>query len=147
MAKRKVAVCVTSGSALLNLLPAVAEAFYQRVSFLVISADRPEAWIDQLDGQTLHQPNALKPYVSTSVSLPEPLNSEQEWQCNRLVNEALSRFHAPEACPVHINVPISEPLFQFNQAELCTSTQNNKLFFCFSKPKWNGAGCKAIVAS
>ena len=41
MAKRKVAVCVTSGSALLNLLPAVAEAFYQRVPFVVISADRP----------------------------------------------------------------------------------------------------------
>ena len=126
--KRKVAVCVTSGSALLNLLPAVAEAFYQRVSFLVISADRPEAWIDQLDGQTLHQPNALKPYVSTSVSLPEPLNSEQEWQCNRLVNEALNRFNAPAACPVHINVPISEPLFQFNQAELAPQRKITSYF-------------------
>ena len=47
-----VAVCVTSGTALLNLLPAVAEAYYQHVPLVVISADRPPQWIDQLDGQT-----------------------------------------------------------------------------------------------
>ncbi|MEE0690867.1 MAG: thiamine pyrophosphate-binding protein, partial [Bacteroidaceae bacterium] len=41
---RPVAVCVTSGSALLNLLPAVAEAFYQQVPLVIISADRPQAW-------------------------------------------------------------------------------------------------------
>ena len=46
------AVCCTSGSALLNLHPAVAEAFYQQVPLIVISADRPAAWIGQMDGQT-----------------------------------------------------------------------------------------------
>ena len=50
------AVCCTSGSALLNLHPAVAEAFYQQVPLIVISADRPAAWIGQMDGQTLPQP-------------------------------------------------------------------------------------------
>ena len=43
------AVCCTSGSALLNLHPAVAEAFYQQVPLIVISADRPAAWIGQMD--------------------------------------------------------------------------------------------------
>ena len=47
------AVCCTSGSALLNIHPAVAEAYYQQVPLLVISADRPAAWIGQMDGQTL----------------------------------------------------------------------------------------------
>ena len=42
------AVCCTSGSALLNLHPAVAEAFYQQVPLIVISADRPAAWMDRL---------------------------------------------------------------------------------------------------
>ena len=38
-----VAVCCTSGSALLNLHPAISEAYYQQVPLVVISADRPAA--------------------------------------------------------------------------------------------------------
>ena len=80
---------VTSGSALLNLLPAVAEAFYQQVPLVIISADRPQAWIDQLDGQTLPQPDALGRFVRYAANLPEPTDDTQHWYCNRLVNEAL----------------------------------------------------------
>ena len=124
--KQPVVVCVTSGTALLNLAPAVAEAYYQHIPLIVISADRPQAWIDQLDGQTLPQPDALGRFVSKAVSLPEVIYSppesggvrgglnEQHWFCNRLVNEALLKKHAP----IHINVPISEPLFDYNVAEL-----------------------------
>ncbi|MDE7146112.1 MAG: 2-succinyl-5-enolpyruvyl-6-hydroxy-3-cyclohexene-1-carboxylic-acid synthase, partial [Duncaniella sp.] len=43
----------TSGTALLNYAPAVAEAFYRRVPLVIISADRPQEWIDQDDSQTL----------------------------------------------------------------------------------------------
>ena len=130
-----VAVCVTSGTALLNLAPAVAEAYYQHIPLVVISADRPPHWVDQLDGQTLPQPDALGRFVKKAVSLPEVISSppeflrpcgskpaelerggvrgdlnEQHWYCNRLVNEALLEKHAP----VHINVPISEPLFGYS---------------------------------
>ena len=109
-----VVVCVTSGTALLNVAPAVAEAYYQHVPLVVISADRPQAWIDQLDGQTLPQPDALGRFVRKAVSLPEPHDDETRWYCNRLVNEALVVKHAP----VHINVPISEPLFDYTVSEL-----------------------------
>ena len=105
-----VVVCVTSGTALLNLAPAVAEAYYQHRPLVVISADRPAQWIDQLDGQTLPQPDALGRFVRRAVSLPEVQDEEQHWYCNRLVNEALIVSDAP----VHINVPISEPLFDFS---------------------------------
>ena len=114
--KRPVAVCVTSGTALLNLAPAVAEAFYQHVPLVVISADRPAAWIDQLDGQTLPQPDALGRFVAKAVSLPEPCDDDTRWYCNRLVNEAL----VVRCAPVHINVPITEPLFDFSVVELPT---------------------------
>ncbi len=109
-----VVVCVTSGTALLNLVPAVAEAYYQHRSVIVVSADRPQQWIDQLDGQTLPQSDALGRFVSKAVSLPEPRDDEERWYCNRMINEALIIRHAP----VHINVPISEPLFNFSTAEL-----------------------------
>ena len=113
---KPVVVCVTSGTALLNLAPAVAEAYYQQIPLVVISADRPPQWIDQLDGQTLPQSDALGRFVKKAVSLPEPHTVEERWYCNRLVNEALIIRHAP----VHINVPISEPLFDYSVSELPT---------------------------
>ena len=121
--KEPVAVCVTSGTALLNLAPAVAEAYYQHQPLVVISADRPQAWIDQLDGQTLPQPNALGRFVRKAVSMPEPHDQEGRWYCNRLVNEALLERYAP----VHINVPITEPLFNFSVAQLPTERKIERL--------------------
>ena len=112
--KQPVAVCVTSGTALLNLAPAVAEAYYQHRPVVVISADRPQQWIDQLDGQTLPQSDALGRFVKKAVTLVEPHDDEERWYCNRLINEALMERQAP----VHINVPISEPLFRFTTPSL-----------------------------
>ena len=109
-----VVVCVTSGTALLNVLPAVAEAYYQHRRVVVVSADRPPQWIDQLDGQTLPQPDALGRFVRKAVTLIEPHNNEEHWYCNRLVNEAMMTVGGP----VHINVPITEPLFDFTVAAL-----------------------------
>ena len=140
--QRPTVVCVTSGTALLNLAPAVAEAYYQHVPLVVVSADRPVQWIDQLDGQTLPQPDALGRFVRKAVSLPEPHVAsvgsgegleaagkgalsdgdkrldEERWMCRRLVNEALHAATCRQPAPVHINVPITEPLFTFDVAEL-----------------------------
>lgn len=116
--KTPVVVCVTSGTAVLNLAPAVAEAYYQHVPIIVISADRPAAWIGQLAGQTLPQPGALGSFVRKVVSLPEPTNAEEWWHCNRLVNEVLLAATLDCGTLVHINVPITEPLFTFNVASL-----------------------------
>ena len=113
-----VVVCVTSGTALLNLAPAVAEAYYQHVPIVVVSADRPAQWIDQLDGQTLPQPDALGRFVKKAVSLPEPRDDEERWYCNRLINEALLETRHHGKGPVHINVPISEPLFEYTVKKL-----------------------------
>ena len=117
-----VVVCVTSGSALLNLYPAVAEAYYQQIPLIVISADRPAQWINQLDGQTLPQPDALGQMVRKAVSLPEVFEGEQQeemhWYCNRLVNEALLKSMGRVKGPVHINVPISEPFYSFTKEAL-----------------------------
>ena len=109
-----VVVCVTSGTALLNLAPAVAEAFYQNLPLIVVSADRPLQWINQLDGQTLPQANIFGNFVRKSVNLLEPTDEEHHWYCNRLVNETLIECVKGSCGPVHINVPITEPLYQFN---------------------------------
>jgi 2-succinyl-5-enolpyruvyl-6-hydroxy-3-cyclohexene-1-carboxylate synthase len=111
------AVCVTSGSALLNVLPGAAEATYQRQGIIVISADRPAAWTGQLDGQTMPQQGALGSFVGKSVYLPECKDDVERWQCRRLVCEAVN-FLIAKRCSVHINVPITEPLFGFSEEAL-----------------------------
>ena len=78
-----VVVCVTSGTALLNLLPAVAEAFYQHIPLIVVSADRPAQWINQLDGQTIPQNGALGAFVKKAINIPEFHDEEERWYCNR----------------------------------------------------------------
>ncbi len=107
-------VCSTSGSALLNLHPSIAEAFYQEIPLIVISADRPKAWIGQMDGQTLPQNGVFNNLVKLSVDLPEVHTNEDYWYTNRLINEAILETIHKKKGPVHINIPISEPLYNFN---------------------------------
>ncbi len=112
---RPVAVVVTSGSALANLYPATCEAYYRQVPVVFISADRPGAWIGQMDGQTMPQAGALGQMVRMCASLPE----NNLWHANRLLNEAMLACTArrPRG-PVHINIPISEPIYEFTTESL-----------------------------
>ena len=65
-----VIVC-TSGSALLNYYPAVAEAFYSDIPLIVISADRPKHLIDIGDGQTIRQENVFNNHILFNANLSE----------------------------------------------------------------------------
>ena len=106
-----VAVVVTSGTALLDLAPAVAEARHRHLPLVVISADRPMAHIGQQMGQTIDQPGALSRFTMMDVNLVEPHDALTRWHCNRLANEAM--LATRRGGPVHINVPYDEPLFNF----------------------------------
>ena len=113
-----IAVCVTSGSALLNMHPAVAEAYYQKLPIIFISADRPAEWIGQQDGQTLPQANVFGSLVNRSVNLPVINSDDQRWFCEREVNEAVIDCVHRKIGPVHINIQIQEPLYEFTQESL-----------------------------
>lgn len=107
-----VALICTSGTALLNYAPAVAEAYYQGLPLIVVSADRPERWIDQDDSQTLRQPGALANFVKRSVDLPDVPAADRDMMLyiNRLVNDAMIEALRRRRGPVHINVRLNEPL-------------------------------------
>lgn len=108
---RPVALVCTSGTALLNYAPAVAEAFYRAVPLIVVSADRPSEWIDQDDSQTLWQQNALAPYVKRSCDIGAHLEfANGEWMCNRVINDVLLEAVCGRRGPVHINVRLDSPL-------------------------------------
>lgn len=115
---RPVAVCCTSGSAVLNLHPAVCEAYYQQLPLLLLTADRPQEWIGQMDGQTLPQTEVYGSLIKQCVRLPEVKYSLDGWHCNRLINEALYHLACFPKGPVQIDVPISEPFFDFSETTL-----------------------------
>jgi 2-succinyl-5-enolpyruvyl-6-hydroxy-3-cyclohexene-1-carboxylate synthase len=112
--KKPVAIICTSGTAVLNLAPSIAEAFHQQVPLIVLTADRPDAWIYQQDGQAIHQKNIYSNFIAASYSLRGELyHAEDLWQTERITNEA---FHiaTSQSQPVHINVSFSEPLYDEN---------------------------------
>lgn len=104
--RRPVALVCTSGSALLNYAPAIAEAYYQGVPLVAVSADRPFEWIDQDDSQTIRQPGALSNIVKCEYDLTAKYGDDEDylWFANRIVNEGLQRCLAPKAGPVHFNI-------------------------------------------
>jgi 2-succinyl-5-enolpyruvyl-6-hydroxy-3-cyclohexene-1-carboxylate synthase len=112
--KTPVVICCTSGSAALNYAPAVVEAYYQKIPLLILTADRPKEWIDQMDGQTIRQSNVYSNYIKGSFDFPVDIHSKDDrWYVQRMTNEAIELTQFPEPGPVHINLPLREPLYDF----------------------------------
>lgn len=110
--KRPVVLVCTSGSAAFNYAPAVAEAYFQQIPLIVLTADRPPELIDQLDGQTIRQPGIYGKHVKRDYNLPTDLENEQsQWHVLRTVSEAVNLATEFPAGPVHINIPLREPFY------------------------------------
>ncbi|BCY29519.1 2-succinyl-5-enolpyruvyl-6-hydroxy-3-cyclohexene-1-carboxylic-acid synthase [Flavobacterium okayamense] len=115
--KKPVAVVCTSGSALLNYYPALAEAFYSQIPLVVISADRPHDKIDIGDGQTIRQENVFANHSLFNANLTEDASTEND----KLIDEAIS-ISIIQKGPVHINVPFEEPLY--DTQDFCSAQPN-----------------------
>ncbi len=136
--RRPVVLVCTSGSALLNYYPAIAEAFYSDIPLVVISADRPTYKIDIGDGQTIRQDHVFDRHIGYSANLRQDISHSTErisyytpqWltggsvdqlqqrvllfneeQLNKAINIALK-----DHVPVHINIPFEEPLYDLSKA-------------------------------
>ena len=133
--REPVALLCTSGSALLNYYPAIAEAYYSQIPLVVISADRPEYKIDVGDGQTIRQDHVFDRHIGYSANLKQDLvhalDRIKQYRPKWLENKSLAvaqkevQHHNDDelntafevlltlALPVHINVPFEEPLYGF----------------------------------
>ncbi len=138
-----VAVVCTSGSALLNYYPAIAEAYYSNIPLVVLSADRPKHLVDIGDGQTIKQKNVYGEHVIYSANLKldlkegEHKDSENELPIFKSIENKLERFLGLQkdiqsyneseihdaltitnlkSGPVHINIPFDEPLYDTVEA-------------------------------
>jgi len=106
-----VALVCTSGSALLNYYPAIAEAFYSDIPLVVLSADRPPHLVGIGDGQTINQDNVFANHIMYAANLISDEQDTNESEINAALNIAKSQHG-----PVHINIPFNEPLYDMVDA-------------------------------
>ena len=138
--KPTILIC-TSGSALLNYYPAIAEAYYSEIPLIILSADRPEYKINIGDGQTINQSNVFEKNILYSNSLKQDCSHATEEiiksNLQKIVNdnadyskieklqksiqknneeiiEIAFNLSINKMQPVHLNVPMEEPLYEFN---------------------------------
>lgn len=106
----------TSGSAVYNYAPAVAEAFYQQIPLLILTADRPPEWIDQFDGQTIRQNEIFGKHVKASFTFPaDTTHTDSKWEATRIISEAINLTQEYPKGPVHVNIPLREPLYPLGE--------------------------------
>ena len=148
--KPTILVC-TSGSALLNYYPAISEAYYSEVPLIVLSADRPAYKINIGDGQTINQQDVFGKNIHFSDSLEQdPAHATEEIiksNFQKIISKSISEKEiiklqkkvqhnnetkikkAFELClksnqPVHLNIPLEEPLYNFiDQPEIVLSAR------------------------
>ncbi len=120
--KAPVAVVCTSGTAAYNYGPAVAEAFFQKTPLIVLSADRPEEWIGQGEGQSIYQDQLFGKHVRYFAQLKEESNAQARWFNQRRINEAWECCTHRTQGPVHLNIPLNEPLYNYAEEENPTPT-------------------------
>ena len=118
-AKQKPVVIVcSSGTATLNYTPAVAEAYYLNVPLIVLTADRPDYWIDQAESQCIRQTNIYQNFTKKEVNLPLGESEKELWFAAREINECMNVAISGTPAPVHINIPLEEPLHDLLDEQL-----------------------------
>lgn len=107
-----VAVVCTSGTAVLNLAPAVCEAYYQQIPLVVITADRPRDLIGVGENQAINQTQIFANFIKLSCDVAEETNP---LLLSEIIYTALNEATDPQPGPVHLNLHLREPLY--NQSD------------------------------
>lgn len=132
-----VAVIVTSGTAVANLLPAVIEASLTHHKLIVLTADRPPELIGCGANQAIQQQRIFGSYPIANVNLPKP---SQVFSANWLVStvEQACVQQAQHGGVVHINAPFAEPLYDADENAVGTDQWLATISRWFNQPqaKW-----------
>ena len=106
-----VAICCTAGTAAVNYMTGVTEAYNRKLPLIVITADKNPYYLNQLEDQMLDQTQIFKTITKYTNTLPINKDEKDEWYCKRIINEAFLELNHNGKGPVHINIPIEEGMF------------------------------------
>lgn len=144
--RRPVACICTSGTAVCNYLAGITEAYYQDVPVLAITADKNPYFQDQLETQKINQEHVFDGVVKKSVNLPIVRSEEDEWLCNRLINEALLELNHHGTGPVQINIPIVGETNIFDCSSLPKERKISRIDLYSSEEVWKSQAEKLSQA-
>lgn len=117
ISKKHTVIITTSGSAVLNVGPAMLEAYYSNTPLILVSADRPKNEINIGDNQTMLQKNVFKNYCHHFIEINEKnFNKYAQRFFNELKNNNNETFH--------INMPLKEPLYELSSKSIDISFEN-----------------------
>jgi len=108
---RPVPVCTTSGTAVANLHPAVLEAAHSGVPVIALTADRPTDLVGTGASQTIDQHGLFGTAVRQFATA-----STDDRRVRAQVCRLLAAAAGPWPGPVHLNVPLAEPLVPADEA-------------------------------
>lgn len=109
--KPAIIIC-TSGTALLNLFPAVAEAHQLNIPLIVFSADRPTRLINRWENQAIDQRRVFGKYTNAYIEWKGIMELQRSLgKVERIANKINSRTQFPDKGVVHLNFHFSEPLY------------------------------------
>ncbi|MBS1612402.1 MAG: 2-succinyl-5-enolpyruvyl-6-hydroxy-3-cyclohexene-1-carboxylic-acid synthase [Bacteroidetes bacterium] len=112
--RQTVAIVCTSGTALLNLAPAVCEAFYQKTPLLLLTADRPPEAIGLGENQAIDQREIYQNYIKESRNIDADNTAPQ--LIATVVSDSIALTRTNGAGPVHLNLHLREPLYNMVEA-------------------------------
>ncbi len=108
--KCPVALVCTSGTAVANFLPAVIEAQRTHLPLFIISADRPGELNGTDANQTINQIEVLRDYTKDFWDSGEPQETFPPRALSGKINFLISRGLKGPRGPIHLNIPLREPL-------------------------------------
>ncbi|WP_194846927.1 2-succinyl-5-enolpyruvyl-6-hydroxy-3-cyclohexene-1-carboxylic-acid synthase [Candidatus Neptunochlamydia vexilliferae] len=108
---RPVAIIVTSGTAVGNLLPAVMEAHHDHIPLIILTADRPPELQDCGANQTSVQRGLFKEFVRWEGELPCPDGKVVQSYVGTTVSQMVSHASLEPRGPVHLNCQFRKPFF------------------------------------
>ena len=127
--KKKIAICTTSGTAVLECLPALCEAFYSQIDLTLISADRPSSLKNTGAPQTIDQISPLAAYTHKQMDIDFNQSDLENYELSAGVN--------------HINIRIGQSCSQENNE--FDLSKYNKTLFLFSHGPYDFKNCFELI--
>ncbi|WP_412462638.1 2-succinyl-5-enolpyruvyl-6-hydroxy-3-cyclohexene-1-carboxylic-acid synthase [Halobacteriovorax sp. RT-2-6] len=99
----------TSGTAMANFAPAIIEANKSGLPLIILTADRPSELVKTDSNQTIDQLSVIADHTCYNLSLEAPNEALSATRLRTLISTAIGRAKINKR-PVHINLPLREPL-------------------------------------
>ena len=118
--KSPVVILTTSGTATVNLFPAIIESYMSMVQLIIITADRPKALLNTGENQTIYQKNIYGNYTKSALDIGYKRSLGTLKKIDKMLN--IKKLNGP----IHLNIRLDEPLIDKREKLISYSPEKFK---------------------